>query len=126
MAGGQDAVETGGHDMSEAEALLNDTRLCTTDDALSVSTAGMGARKNAPRLSHKPIADTPDGGIELPHQDPDSANLRAQGHEAALQRSFSPLAALGLGFRYSIVLSFREVFLTDWLCLVLPTLGSDT
>ena len=106
MAGGQDAVETDGHDISEAEALLNDTRLCTTDDALSVSTAGMGARNKAPRLSHKPIADTPDGGIELPHQDLDSANLRAQGHEAALQRSFSPLAALGLGFRYSIVLSW--------------------
>ncbi|KAI4244147.1 MAG: hypothetical protein L6R40_003131 [Gallowayella cf. fulva] len=28
----------------------------------------------------------------------DDAYLRAQGHEAALQRSFSPLAALGLGF----------------------------
>ena len=32
--------------------------------------------------------------------DTDSAYLRAQGHEAALKRSFSPLAALGLGFRY--------------------------
>ncbi|KAA6414172.1 MAG: choline transporter [Lasallia pustulata] len=30
--------------------------------------------------------------------DLDSAALRAQGHEAALKRSFSPLAALGLGF----------------------------
>ncbi|KAI4235165.1 MAG: hypothetical protein LQ349_003345 [Xanthoria aureola] len=28
----------------------------------------------------------------------DDANLRAQGHEAVLQRSFSPLAAIGLGF----------------------------
>ena len=31
--------------------------------------------------------------------DLDSAVLRAQGHEAALKRTFSPLAALGLGFR---------------------------
>ena len=31
--------------------------------------------------------------------DADDANLRAQGHEAVLQRNFSPLAALGLGFR---------------------------
>ena len=31
--------------------------------------------------------------------DLDSAVLRAQGHEASLKRSFSPLAALGLGFR---------------------------
>lgn len=31
--------------------------------------------------------------------DLDDAALRAQGHEAALKRSFSPLAALGLGFR---------------------------
>lgn len=40
--------------------------------------------------------------------DLDSAALRAQGHEAVLKRSFSPLAALGLGFRqvvYSITIS---------------------
>ena len=29
----------------------------------------------------------------------DNARLRAQGHEASMQRSFSPFAALGLGFR---------------------------
>lgn len=29
-----------------------------------------------------------------------NAVLLAQGHKAAMQRSFSPLAALGLGFRY--------------------------
>ena len=27
--------------------------------------------------------------------------LRAQGHQAVMERSFSPLAALGLGFRYA-------------------------
>ena len=29
-----------------------------------------------------------------------NAILRAQGHEATMRRSFSPLAALGLGFRH--------------------------
>lgn len=29
-----------------------------------------------------------------------NAVLRAQGHEASMRRSFSPLAALGLGFRH--------------------------
>ncbi|KAL8666977.1 MAG: hypothetical protein Q9168_007356, partial [Polycauliona sp. 1 TL-2023] len=33
-----------------------------------------------------------------PSHDLDDANLLAQGHEASLQRSFSPLAAVGLGF----------------------------
>ena len=33
-------------------------------------------------------------------EDADNAHLRAQGHQAALERRFSPLAALGLGFRY--------------------------
>ena len=60
----------------------------------------------------------PDGGTELAsesfrdRQDLDSAHLRAQGHEAALKRSFSPLAALGLGFRYSIS-SLTKPFMTD-------------
>lgn len=31
-----------------------------------------------------------------------NAVLRAQGHEASMRRSFSPLAALGLGFRHVI------------------------
>ena len=93
--------------------------------------ASMGARNKAPRSSRKPIANILDGGTELARessrdrQDLDSANLRAQGHEAALQRSFSLLAALGFGFRYTIVLLSR-VFMTDLLCLVLPTLGLAT
>lgn len=109
MVGGRDAVETGDHDSSEAEALLYRTRLSITNDGTSASTASMGACNKAPWSSHKLIAHIPDGGIELAResspdrQDVDSANLRAQGHEAALQRSFSPLAALGLGFRYTMV-----------------------
>lgn len=31
-----------------------------------------------------------------------NAVLRAQGHEASMRRSFSPLAALGLGFRHVV------------------------
>ena len=31
----------------------------------------------------------------------DNAILNAQGHKAELERSFSPFAALGLGFRYA-------------------------
>ncbi len=131
MAGGRDALETDGHDSSEAEALLYYTRSSTTNDGLSLSAASMGARNKAPWSSHKPIADIPDGGTELARessrdrQDLDNANLRAQGHEAALQRAFSPLAALGLGFRYNVVV-LRKVFMTDLLCLVSPTLGSGT
>lgn len=33
-------------------------------------------------------------------EDADNAHLRAQGHQAALERRFSPLAVIGLGFRY--------------------------
>ena len=33
--------------------------------------------------------------------DTDDALLRAQGHEAAMPRSFSAIASLGLAFRYS-------------------------
>ena len=104
--GRQGALGPHDHDSSEAEALLYDTRLSTSDDASSVSTASMGARHETPWSVQKPTANAPDGGVELTrddHQDSDSAQLRAQGHEAALQRSFSPLAALGLGFRYTFV-----------------------
>lgn len=44
-------------------------------------------------------ADHEQGVPSYEEVDLDSAALRAQGHEAALKRSFSPLAALGLGFR---------------------------
>lgn len=43
----------------------------------------------------------PSGGFLSELQDMKSnAVLRAQGHEASMRRSFSPLAALGLGFRH--------------------------
>lgn len=43
----------------------------------------------------------PSHGVSSELQDMKSnAVLRAQGHEASMRRSFSPLAALGLGFRH--------------------------
>ncbi|KAI4204343.1 MAG: hypothetical protein LQ346_001615 [Caloplaca aetnensis] len=64
----------------------------------------MAPRVRAFVFGEKSISDSSGDGSELaleslgdPH-DLDNANLRAQGHEVALQRSFSPLAALGLGF----------------------------
>lgn len=131
MASSRDSFETDSHDSNEAEALLYHERLSTTDHGLSTSMSSMGARNNAPRFSRKPVANIFNGGTELARessrdrQDLDSANLRAQGHEAALQRSFSLLAALGFGFRYAIIL-LSKVFMTDLLCLVSPTLGPDT
>ncbi|KAL8702394.1 MAG: hypothetical protein Q9201_004439 [Fulgogasparrea decipioides] len=64
----------------------------------------MTARSNTSWPADKSIADHLGDGSETALEtvgdsyDLDNANLRAQGHEAALQRSFSPLAALGLGF----------------------------
>ncbi|KAL8849332.1 MAG: hypothetical protein Q9221_005683 [Calogaya cf. arnoldii] len=64
----------------------------------------MTARVKALWSVDKSFTDRPDDSRDLaldllsPSHDLDDANLRAQGHEASLQRSFSPLAALGLGF----------------------------
>ena len=44
-------------------------------------------------------ADSPAGDSEL-EELKSNAILKAQGHKAELERSFSTLAALGLGFRY--------------------------
>ena len=107
MASDRDAVETGDEHSSEADALLHCARPSTTGDAFSASIASMEMCTNKACWSlDKPTTNhIPDGGTELAsesfrdRQDLDSAHLRAQGHEAALKRSFSPLAALGLGFR---------------------------
>lgn len=56
--------------------------------------------------AHTPTAvdgegNRPRQGVSSELQDMKSnAVLRAQGHEASMRRSFSPLAALGLGFRH--------------------------
>ena len=127
MAFGRDAVETGDPDSSEAEALLNETWLSAQEDGRSASPESMTARTKAPWSTKTPVANTSDDGAELhleslrDSHDLDSAQLRAQGHEAALQRSFSPLAAIGLGFRYTVPL--RCLFMTDLLSQYHQLLG---
>ena len=108
MSNGRDAVDAEGHDSSEAEALLNETRLSGQEDGQSTSVESMAARARAVLSANKNDADTSHEANELAlgtlgdSQDLDRAQLRAQGHEAALERSFSPLAAIGLGFRYIV------------------------
>ncbi|KAL2040341.1 hypothetical protein N7G274_006784 [Stereocaulon virgatum] len=87
MAFGLDrGVEIRDHDShaAEAEALLNESWLSEDDTRRSSLN-----ENDAPQLALASLQDS---------SDLDNAHLRAQGHEAALQRSFSPLAALGLGF----------------------------
>lgn len=61
---------------------------------------------NTAEEAHTPVAvdgegNRPSQGFLSELQDMKSnAVLRAQGHEASMRRSFSPLAALGLGFRH--------------------------
>lgn len=111
MAPGRDLVDPNGHDghdSGEAEALLNETWLSTPDERLSVSSSGgsMTSRVETSWFAHKPLTSPLDDGPELAlgplsnSTEIDNAQLRAQGHEVALERRFSPLAALGLGFRY--------------------------
>lgn len=115
MAFGLDrGVETRDHDshVAEAEALLNESWLSEDDMGRSSSTESMTSRLKTSWYAHRekpsiinngsPTSDdAPQLALESLHDsnDLDNAHLRAQGHEAALQRSFSPLAALGLGFR---------------------------
>lgn len=124
MVPGRDLVDPNGHDShdsydsSEAEALLNETWLSTPDERLSVSSSGgsMTFRVETPWSAHKPLTNPLDDGPELAlgplrnSTELDNAQLRAQGHEVALERRFSPLAALGLGFRYLADLS-RKPFM---------------
>ena len=114
MAPDRDFVDPNGldshdsHDSGEAEALLNETWLSTPGERLSGSSSGgsMTFRVETPWSAHKPLTSSVDDGPELAlgplrnSTELDNAQLRAQGHEAALERRFSPLAALGLGFRY--------------------------
>lgn len=119
MTPGRDLVHPNGHgrrDSAEAEALLNETWLSTPDDGLSVSSSAgsMTSRIKTSWSAHKPLTNHLDDGPELAlgpltnSTELDNAQLRAQGHEVALERRFSPLAALGLGFRYSSH-TFHEV-----------------
>lgn len=102
------------------------------------------ARETSPSLSnrssvidnvnHPDEVDTPtsfDGDRNRPSrgflselQDMKSnAVLRAQGHEASMRRSFSPLAALGLGFRHVFDEFERAARADRWWSLASQTLG---
>ncbi|KAL8856519.1 MAG: hypothetical protein Q9178_006834 [Gyalolechia marmorata] len=85
MALGHAAFVTPAHDDgTEGEALLNHAPLSTAKD-------------DDPSLVESESSELALGNLRDSH-DLDDTNLRAQGHEAALQRSFSPLAAVGLAF----------------------------
>lgn len=130
MPDSRDAVDAEGHDSSEAEVLLNEAWLSGQDDGQSTSTESMAARAKAILSANKSGADTSYAANELAlenlgdSQDLDSAQLRAQGHEAALERSFSPLAAVGLAFRYAILP--RRFSMTDIPFLASPIPGLAT
>lgn len=105
----RDTVGAGGNASNasnETDALLKGTWQSAANTDSFASIAGMAARARAMISATKSFADTTyeaNGHVLEPltdTQDLDSAQLRAQGHEAALERDFSPLAALGLGFRY--------------------------
>lgn len=87
-----DVPDTAGDLVDQQELLLGkySPSAGQDDEALSGGSADMQAPEEA-------------DGLFLPSYieevDLDSTALRAQGHEAQLKRSFSPLAALGLGFR---------------------------
>ncbi|KAL8776323.1 MAG: hypothetical protein Q9194_003220 [Teloschistes cf. exilis] len=101
MALRQNASVASDHGSIEGEALLGDAFI---DQRLSFLTESMAARIKTSWSRDKPITEIPGDSRSLALEslrdshDLDNANLRAQGHEAALQRSFSASAAVGLGF----------------------------
>lgn len=106
MSLGRSPVGAGGNASNETDALLKETWQSAANNDSFASIAGMAARARAMISATKSFADTSCEANEHALEslsdthDLDSAQLRAQGHEAALERDFSPLAALGLGFRY--------------------------
>ncbi|KAL8957413.1 MAG: hypothetical protein Q9193_005306 [Seirophora villosa] len=106
MAYRRHALEAGGHD----EGLVGEPLLESTwspprayETPSSIDSMPWSYRK-AVWSGSTTVTTSSDDGTELAleslgnSQDLDSTNLRAQGHEAALKRSFSLLSALGLGF----------------------------
>lgn len=90
---------------TEGEALLHHAPPSMREDEVPFLAESMTAPVKALWSVDKSFADHSGDSKDLalenlsPSEDLDDSNLRAQGHEAALQRSFSPLAAIGLGFR---------------------------
>ncbi|MCJ1279557.1 hypothetical protein MMC21_007381 [Puttea exsequens] len=86
---------------SETEALLNETRTPASDDPSETMTSlpsSAGRLKRDNGLPESPVEVEVVLESLTEGEDADNAQLKAQGHEAALERRFSPLAALGLGF----------------------------
>ncbi|KAI4120184.1 MAG: hypothetical protein LQ345_000140 [Seirophora villosa] len=106
MAYRRHALEAGGDD----EGLVGEPLLESTwsppraHETLSSIDSMPWSHKKAVWSGSTTVTTSSDDGTELAleslgnSQDLDSTNLRAQGHEAALKRSFSLLSALGLGF----------------------------
>ena len=92
--------------ISEEVPLLDEARLSVGEDDEDPSLGNMTSQLRSFPADDDPSVPSPGDMVKIPLQsttdesDTDSAYLRAQGHEAALTRSFSALAALGLGFRY--------------------------
>ena len=92
---------------SDLQALLNTRCLSMQeDDTRSTSTESMTSLIKNQRSTRPLTVNNSDNSNDIAldcRADPhhlDDEQLRAHGHEAALKRSFSPLAAIGLGFRY--------------------------
>lgn len=89
-------------DYREGETLLNDASSSAHEVEVSLLAESMTARIKTTRSGEKSSADISGHGSELALEsltDLDSAHLSAQGHESELPRSFSALAAVGLGYR---------------------------
>ncbi|KAL8980816.1 MAG: hypothetical protein Q9177_005770 [Variospora cf. flavescens] len=106
MAYRRHALEAGGYDEGfVGEPLLNPTGSpARAHEAPSSIDSMPWSHKKAAWSGSDTVVNSSDDGTELAleslgsSQDLDSTHLRAQGHEAALKRSFSLLSALGLGF----------------------------
>lgn len=87
-------------EVSETEALLSETFMSGPQDQSQPKMASLpvhvGGQEHE-RQSSVEVGLALESLVGSEHDD--NAHLRAQGHEAALERRFSPLAALGLGFR---------------------------
>lgn len=101
------ASTTFAHDMVGGEARLKDADITAHEEGLPLLLDGMTSQLRPSVSGDKPIADKSGDGSDVALESLgdvhtlDDAQLRAQGHEVALRRSFSPLSALGLGFRYA-------------------------
>ena len=93
MDDGQEVADAAADGTGEQEPLLSEAET-PIEDGVEIISPNPNMKKTG---VSSPVHEESAPSYE--EVDLDSAVLRAQGHEAALKRSFSPLAALGLGFR---------------------------